>query len=170
MKSVGRTRTVGRGIGQRIDDLELLDDRTRPSMRDDERHRVLMLRANVDEVNIQSIDLGHEVRQRIELRLALAPIVISRPMAREVLNHRERHALRVVGDSLPVRPSRCLDPSPQVDELRFRHMYVQWTNRCLVAAQRGGNISDSLVRFCKSKLAQRARSNGCRCHANETTP
>ena len=49
-----------RGIGQRIDELQLLDDRAGPSMRDDERQRIFMLRTNVNEVNVQPIDLGDE--------------------------------------------------------------------------------------------------------------
>jgi len=39
-----------RRIGQRIDDLHLLDDRAGPSMGDDERQRLVMARTNVNEV------------------------------------------------------------------------------------------------------------------------
>jgi hypothetical protein len=51
-----------RGIGQRLDNLQLLNDRARPPVRDDQRQRVLMPGANVNEVNVQPIDLGNEVR------------------------------------------------------------------------------------------------------------
>ena len=84
-----------RGIGQRIDDLQLLDDRAGPSVRDDERQRIFMLRTNVNEVNVQPIDLGDELRQGVQPRLALAPVVFRRPIARELLNRRELHALRL---------------------------------------------------------------------------
>ena len=84
-----------RGIGQRIDDLHLLDDRAGPSVRDDERQRIFMFRANVNEVNVQPIDLGDELRQGVQFRLALAPVVFRRPIARELLNRRELHALRL---------------------------------------------------------------------------
>ena len=50
-----------RGIGQRLDDLQLLDDRAGPSVRDDHRQRILVLRANVNEVNVEPVDLGEEV-------------------------------------------------------------------------------------------------------------
>ena len=86
---------MGRGIGQRIDDLQLLDDRAGPSVRDDERQRVFMFRTNVNEMNVEPIDLGDEMRQGIQFRLALAPIVIRRPIAREFLHRRELHALRM---------------------------------------------------------------------------
>src|SRR5258705_10116261 len=40
------TSAMGRWIRERIDDLQLLDDRAGPAMRDDERQRILMLRAD----------------------------------------------------------------------------------------------------------------------------
>ncbi|MGY4427900.1 hypothetical protein ACVWWO_000377 [Bradyrhizobium sp. F1.13.1] len=42
-------------------------------MRDDQRQCVLMLRANVNEMDIKAVDLGDELRQGVELRLHLAP-------------------------------------------------------------------------------------------------
>ena len=84
-----------RRIGQRIDDLQLLDDRAGPPVRDDERQRIFMFRTNVNEMNVQSIDLGDELRQGVQFRLALAPVVVCRPIAREFLNRRELHALRL---------------------------------------------------------------------------
>ena len=95
-----------RGIGQRIDDLQLLDDRAGPAVRDDERQRIFMFRTNVNEMNVEPIDLGHELRQGVQFRLALAPIVICRPIAREFLHRRELHALRLICDSLPVSGHR----------------------------------------------------------------
>jgi hypothetical protein len=51
------------GIGQRIDDLHLFDDRAGPSVRDDQRQRIFVFRTNVNEVNVQPVDLGDELRQ-----------------------------------------------------------------------------------------------------------
>src|SRR5215218_4586103 len=61
---------VSRRIRQPIDDLQLFDDRARPSMVDDERQCVVVLRANVDEVDVQSVYLGDEVRQLTQPRPA----------------------------------------------------------------------------------------------------
>ena len=58
MEGVGRAGTVGRGIGERLDDLELLDRRAGPAVRDDERQRVLVLRTHVEEVDVDAIDPG----------------------------------------------------------------------------------------------------------------
>jgi hypothetical protein len=52
MEGVRCARTIGRGIGQGLDDLQLLDDRAGPPVRDDERQRIFMSRTNVNEVNV----------------------------------------------------------------------------------------------------------------------
>ena len=120
MEGVRRAPAVRGGVGQRLDDLQLLDDRAGPPVRDDQRQRVLVLRANVNEVDVEPIDLGDEVRQGVQLRLALAPVVVGRPVARELLHHREPHALRVVADRLALGPPGRVDAPPQVGELLLR--------------------------------------------------
>jgi hypothetical protein len=104
---------MGRGIGQWIDNLELLDDRTGPPVRDDERQRIFMFRTNVNEMNVQPIDLGYELRQCIQFRLALAPIVICPSITRDLLNRCELDALRFICDRLPVGPPCRLYASAQ---------------------------------------------------------
>src|SRR5437660_11914173 len=86
-----------RGIGQWTDDLHLLDDRTGPSVGDDERQRVLVLRTNVNEVNVQPIDLGDELRIGVQPRFARSPVIFRCPITRERLIRRDLHALRCVG-------------------------------------------------------------------------
>jgi hypothetical protein len=65
MESVRCGRAMRLGIGEWIDNLELLDDRTGPPARDDERKRIFMFRTNVNEVNVQPIDLGDELRKGV---------------------------------------------------------------------------------------------------------
>ena len=62
MESVRCLAAMRRGIGQGIDDLQLLDDRAGPSVRDDERQRIFVLRTHVNEMNVDPIDLGDELR------------------------------------------------------------------------------------------------------------
>ena len=64
MERVRCAPAMRRRIGQRIDDLHLLDDRAGPAVRDDHRQRIFMLRAHVNEMNVEPVDLGDEVRQR----------------------------------------------------------------------------------------------------------
>ena len=98
MESVGCTGAMCRGIGEWLDDLQLLDDRAGPPVRDDERQGIVILRANVYVMNVEPIDLGDELREGVQSRLALAPIVFGRPVARELSNRRELHALRRIRD------------------------------------------------------------------------
>ena len=51
------------GIGQPLDDLQLLDDRAGPTVRYDERQCIFMLRADVNEMDVEPVDLADEVRQ-----------------------------------------------------------------------------------------------------------
>ena len=89
-------------VGQRADGLQQLDDRAGPAVRHDQRQRVLMPRPDVDEVDLDPVDLGRELRQRIQSRLALAPVVPGRPVAGELLQRRQLHALRPIFDQLLV--------------------------------------------------------------------
>jgi hypothetical protein len=75
MESVRCATAVCRGIGQRINDLQLLDDRAGPPVCDDQRQRIFMLRTNVNEMDVQPIDLGDELRQGVKLRFDSAPVV-----------------------------------------------------------------------------------------------
>src|SRR5262249_23762900 len=98
MEGVRRACAMRRGIGQWLDNFQLLDDRAGPSMRDDERQRIFMFGTNVNEMNVQPINLGHEVRYGLQFRFAFAPVVIRRPIAREFLYRRELYALRLIRD------------------------------------------------------------------------
>ena len=57
-----------------------------------------------------------ELRQGVEGRLDLAPVVVRRPVARELLHRRQLHALRLVRDDFLVRPPRGGDAAFQVGE------------------------------------------------------
>ena len=54
----------------------------------DLRQRIRVRRPYVDEVDLHPVDLGRELRQRVEFRLACAPVVIGGPVAGQLLNGR----------------------------------------------------------------------------------
>jgi MFS transporter, PHS family, inorganic phosphate transporter len=120
VEGVRRGRAVRGGVGERADDLQLLDDRAGPAVRDDQRQRAGVPGADVDEVDVQPVDLGDEVRQLAEPGLARAPVVAGGPVAGQVLHHRERDALRVVGDRLALGPPGRGDAPAQLGELGLR--------------------------------------------------
>ena len=116
MERVRCAPAMRRGVGERLDDLQLLDDRARPPMRNDQRQRVLVAGTDVDEMNVKPVDLGHELRQRVQLGFCRAPVVLLAPVVCQLLHHRQRHALRVIGHRLALGPSRCAYAPAQVVE------------------------------------------------------
>jgi hypothetical protein len=91
-----------------------------------------MLRSNVNEMNVQPIDLGDELRQSVEFRLDLAPVVVRAPIARECLNGRELYALRCVRDRFPLRPLCRVNAPAQFGEFRLWNIHMKRTNCILV--------------------------------------
>ena len=97
---------------------------------DDDRQGILVLRAHVNEVDVETIDLGDEVRHGVEPRFDLAPVVFGRPVARELLHGRERHALRKVADGFLLGQPGRDDAPAQVGQVRLRDVHLERTNRC----------------------------------------
>src|SRR3954470_2335830 len=90
----------------------------------------------MDEVDVEPVDLGDEIRKGAEPGLAPAPVVIGGPVASEVLHEGERHALRVVVDRLALGPPRRLDAPAQVVEIGVREADLELAD--------GGWFSDEL--------------------------
>src|SRR3954449_229315 len=78
-------------------------------MRDDQGHRVWVARLDLNEVDVHAVDLGRELRERVQLRLAFTPVVLGSPVTRELLKFSELRTLRLISHGLLVRPSRCRD-------------------------------------------------------------
>ena len=112
-------------VGQGTHGLEELDDRAGPAMRHDQRQRVLMPGPDVDEVDLHAIDLGLELRQRVQSRLAPAPVVLGGPVAGELSQRRQLHSLRPILDELLAGPARGRDPSPQFGEFRLGYVHAK---------------------------------------------
>jgi hypothetical protein len=98
-------------------------------MRDDHRQCILLLRADVNKVDVEPVDLGDELRQGVEAGFDLSPVIVSLPVAHEVLQHRERYALRVVGDRFLLRPPRCRQTLLKVDEISLGNIDAERTDR-----------------------------------------
>jgi hypothetical protein len=67
---------VGRRVGERADDVEHLDDRPGPAVRDDQRQRVLVRRLDVDVVGVEAVDLRQELRQGVQPRREPPEVVV----------------------------------------------------------------------------------------------
>jgi hypothetical protein len=51
---------MSRRIRERVDDVQLLDDRAELPVRDDERQGISVFGFHVDELNVDTVDLGRE--------------------------------------------------------------------------------------------------------------
>jgi hypothetical protein len=56
MEGILRASAMRSGIGERLDDLHLLDDRAGPSVRHDQRQRILVLGSNMNEMDVEPVD------------------------------------------------------------------------------------------------------------------
>src|SRR4029450_2147994 len=70
-------------------------------------------RADVEEVDVHAVDLGNELRQRVQARLDPPEVVLVQPVTGERLQGLELDPLRPVGDELCARPTRRGDATPQ---------------------------------------------------------
>jgi hypothetical protein len=86
-------------------------------VRHEQRQGVLVRRADVRELDVQSVDLGDELGQLVERRLDLAPVVVGAPVLDERLELRQLDALGPVADGLLVRPACRRDAPAEIDEL-----------------------------------------------------
>jgi hypothetical protein len=130
MERVRLAAAVGGRIGEGPDDLQLLDDRAGPAVGDDQREGVGMWGADVEEVDVEAVDLGGELRQRVQPGLDLAPVVGGRPVAGELLHGRQRHPLAVVVDRLALGPAGRIDAPAQLDQVLVGDADLEGTDRC----------------------------------------
>src|SRR5258706_13585616 len=121
MERVLRPSAVGGGIAERADDLHELHDRSRPSVRENDRQRVLMRRAHVNEMNTKPIDLGPVLREGVDASLTAAPVILVAPVRNERLGLLKGDALRPVADGFALRPSRGGEPALKIVQRCLRY-------------------------------------------------
>src|SRR6266404_8574737 len=101
----------------------------------------------MNEMNVQPIVLGDELRQGVQFRLALAPIVIFRPIVRELLGRRELHALRCIRYRLLVGPLGRRDAPAEIGEVLFGSVEVEGAD-CVGGSEGAHWTGGSPGRFC----------------------
>ena len=69
--------------------------------------------------------VGDELRQRVQLRFRLPPVVAGAPILDERLELCELYALRLVIDRLPVGPARRGDALAEIDKRFFRDLNLE---------------------------------------------
>ena len=107
-------------VSERADGVEQLDDGAGPAVRHDQRHGVVVRRADVDEVDLTLVDLRRELRKRVQSRLDPSEVVVLRPVPGELLGRSELHALGAIRDELLARPPCGRNASAEVVDLLVR--------------------------------------------------
>jgi hypothetical protein len=72
-------------------------------------------------MNVYSIEFGDEMRQGTVIRPDFALVLLSCTVAGQCLYRRELHALRCIGDRVPLGPLGRVDAPAQLGEFRFRN-------------------------------------------------
>ena len=85
MESVDWIAAVGAGIGERSDQVQILNDGAWVAVGQDQRQGVRLGRLDVEEVNRLPVDDGGELREGVELRLLRPPIELGSPIVEEIL-------------------------------------------------------------------------------------
>ncbi len=117
VEGVGGVAPVLDWVGQRPDDLVELDNRAGPAVGQHQRGRVEMRGADMQEVDVQPVDRGQELREVVQPRVGGRPVVVLKPVPAQFLEVGQRRALRPVAHSLRVRPPGPAQPFAQVRDV-----------------------------------------------------
>src|SRR5882724_5351620 len=120
-------------------------------MRDNHRQRIFMLGANVNEMNVEPVDFGDEVRHGVDLHFALPPIMLTRPVLRELLHGCELDALRCIRDRFPLGPLGRRDASAEVGKRFFRSVKLEGAD-CGGGSEGAHWTGGSPGRFCSRAM------------------
>jgi hypothetical protein len=146
---------MGHGVSQRSDDFAKQEDRARPSMGQDHRKRARMARADVNEVNVESIYGGSELRPLVQLSLASPPVKVIVPVGNEVLKLSEWRALLPPRLRCTFRPARLRKAPFQISKVRIGGTILEGSDGAIGGARRHG---------CRSE------ANGAQSIGKQTTP
>jgi hypothetical protein len=84
---------VRRRVREQRNDLEHLDDASRPTMRQNQWYRRRPCADLMDEVDAMVVDLSDELWKRIQVRFVRPPIILIEPVVDEALHVGHRRAV-----------------------------------------------------------------------------
>ena len=100
----------------------------------------------MNEVDVEAVDLGHELRKRVQARLDAPEVVLGAPVAGQPPDRLELHALRGIPDRLLLGQARGLDAPAEVVDRLGRNVDLERPNRSRVGCFVGGYRHASLLR------------------------
>src|SRR4029077_19553622 len=123
VKGIFGFAAMDRRVCQRSNDLQKLDDRSGPSMRQDHRQGILVLCSDVNEIDSEAINLRSKLRQPIQSALNSTPIVARAPVVSEGLRLGERYPLGPISYGFLVRPPSVCKPLFEIVECPLRYVH-----------------------------------------------
>jgi hypothetical protein len=108
------------GIGKRPNRFEELEDRTRPAVREDQRHRLRSAPLHVIEVNIEIADARKELRVAIQVCFRFPPVKMRGPVFRKLLHVIPVGAVAPVARLQAIRPARLAHSIENAIDRRLR--------------------------------------------------
>ena len=84
---------------------------------------------HLDEMNVESVDLGDELRESVQLLLCSAPVVFGPPVAHDLLEACQLYALRAVIDRFRIGQTRRRNAAAELIDLCLRdvdHKGADW--------------------------------------------
>ena len=147
VERICRVASVGSRIGERADEIHELGERARIPVRDDQRQRVRLGRTDVQEVDRLAVDRGGELREPVERRLVLPPVVLGSPILGQVLQVPERHAPAPPGVGRLVGPTGAGEPLLEIVDVPLGNFDPERTDRRRRSGQdRTCDVSSLLAR------------------------
>ena len=128
MKGVLSFTPVVGWVHQGADDLKKFDDRSWPTMRQNDWQSAPVLRSDVDEVNPKPVNFSAKLGPCIKCSLNTAPIVLRAPIFNQRLRFRERYALRPVSHRLSVGPTSIVESLLEILQRRLWYMNLEGRN------------------------------------------
>ena len=119
----------------------------------DQRQRIRMRRADVDEVDLQPVNGGQELGVGVELGFSLAPVMSRSPVTYEFPNTGQPNALRSVSDRLTFGPASRRDAPAQFSNVPLRDLGAEWPDSNVLGRGMSGSGDDG---------RSTARSRGCK--------
>ena len=68
----------------------------------------------MNDVDVDAVDRGDELRQGVEFFLGISPVIVAAPVSDEILNPRQLDALGNIVNGFLIRPARIPDPRLEV--------------------------------------------------------
>src|SRR5512132_1241414 len=133
---------------QRLDGSQVLQDGAGPSVGQDERERFLSCGADMDEMDLLTVDLGGELRVLVELRLPRAPFVAATPGAHEPPDPLDTYAVCGAATGDLVGETSPGESALQVVDLRLRDVDPKRADLGLDRAGHRGNLPPDMTECC----------------------